>query len=65
MPPTADADAVLAREQAAEAAVLWAVGDFDAAQQTLQRLEATLPSDARVGACAHAHLPPMLCMSAR
>lgn len=48
MPPTADAGAVLAREQATEAAVLWAVGDFDAAQQTLQRLEATLPSDARV-----------------
>jgi hypothetical protein len=49
MPPTADADAALASEQATEAAVLWTVRDFDAAHQTLQRLEATLPSDARVG----------------
>jgi len=48
MPPTADADAVLAREQATEATALWAVGEFDAAHQTLQQLDATLPSDARV-----------------
>lgn len=49
MPLTADAD-VLAREQAAEATALWAVGEFDAAHQTLQRLDASLPSDARVRA---------------
>lgn len=50
MPPTeSDAgDAALAREQGAEASALWAAGDFDAAHQTLQRLEATLPTDARV-----------------
>lgn len=50
MPPPADADAdaLLAAEQAAEASALWVGGDFDAAHQTLQRLEATLPTDARV-----------------
>jgi hypothetical protein len=49
MPLTVDAEAVLAREQAAEACALWGAGDFDAAQQTLQRVEASLPTDARVG----------------
>jgi hypothetical protein len=48
--PEAGAPDPLAAEQATEATALWAVGDWDGAQQTLQRLEAALPNDARVSA---------------
>lgn len=41
-------DSVLAAELATEGTALWALGQHDAALQTLQRMEGLLPNDPKV-----------------
>jgi Flp pilus assembly protein TadD len=63
----AGGDSVLAAELATEGTALWALGQHDAALQTLQRMEGLLPNDpkARVSALTsqHSHQPAANCQT--